>query len=100
MKQKHIKTILADSGHTFWIGSIDEDDLPDGFEHSEVYDKFYVVRNWDESGPIFFYLGKNSIARKKEVVVWYRKSKSMWTGFGATFEYAIRGAMKDGWLFA
>lgn len=95
------KTIKAKSGHTLFVKSIDFQDLPTPIKenNAEKYTKFYVVKNWDDNGAVFMYLGKGYAAAPKEVVVWYRNG-GFWSSFGKNIEEAINGAQRDGWLYA
>ena len=93
------KMIHSDfSGHTLFVSSIDTDAFPN-FDSKDAYRQFYVVRNWDENGVIFMYLGKGHKDAPSQVVVWYRKG-SFWSGYGMTIKEAVEGAQKDGWLYA
>jgi hypothetical protein len=71
------------------------------------YTDFYVVRNWDSTGVVFFYMAKGwhrvgepALGKgAKEIHVWY-KNKHMWTGYGKNMKDAIEGAQRDGWMHA
>jgi hypothetical protein len=96
------KTFQAQSGHALYVESISYDQLPNGvkrFKYISNYPKLYVVKNWDEDGVVFMYLGTGKKGSAKEIVVWYRNG-NFWSGFGTTIEDAINGAQKDGWMFA
>ena len=84
------------SGHTLYVESVEN--IPD-FKYTDAYTKFYVVRNWDENGCVFMYLGKGHTLAPHEVVVWYPKG-SFWSGYGASLKTAVEGAQRDGWLYA
>lgn len=93
------RTIRAQSGHTIFVKSISKNEIPGGIDISK-YDQFYVVKNFDDTGCVFMYLGKGYKEAPKEIVAWYRNTGSMWSGYGNTIKEAIDGAQKDGWLYA
>ena len=81
----------------FVVETITRDDIPD-LPHSEDFTKFYQVKS--PNGVICFYLGKGNKHVPEEVVVWYAKHLSFYSGYGDTFKEAIENAMKDGWKYA
>ena len=89
------KTIHVQSGHTMAIFKI----LPGGKHPADAskYTDFYTVRNFDESGVVFFYMAKGYKNAKSEIHIWYPNGQ-MWSGFGTSFKSAIEGAQRDGWL--
>jgi hypothetical protein len=93
------------SHHTLFVEQVPVGELlaklPES-QHETVrhYKTFYVVRNWDCAGVVFFYLAKGNPEAPKEVVAWYAKSGSFWSSFGTTLKGAIEGAQRDGWLYA
>jgi len=99
------KTIYAASGHTLYVASISREALPAHLRETNEYTTFYEVRNWDETGVTFMYLGKGyrgqnaSPKAQKEIVVWYRNG-GFWSGCGNTLKTAIDGAQRDGWMYA
>jgi hypothetical protein len=92
-------TIHAPSGHTLFIRPIKREDLPKNLEHSENYTHFWVVKNWDESGVVFFYIGQGHPLKRTEFVAWYRNG-AFFTGCGKTKLEVISRAQKDGWMYA
>lgn len=114
MSKTFSRTIRSDvSHHTLHISSISREELRTHIPAKEAdnYTSFYIVRNFDEHGVTFFYLGKGyqhpDPERKddrrahdpKEVVVWYGNG-AFFTGRGNTFKEAIENAQKHGWLYA
>jgi hypothetical protein len=102
MLKKMNKTIHAQSGHTLFVAPITFDELPDKIKNGDdakEYKKFWVVKNWDNDGCIFMYLGKGYESTPNEIVVWYRNG-GFWSGYGKTIEDAINEAQKDGWMYA
>lgn len=112
--RKMTRTIHSDvSHHTLYIESITKDELPASVnrENADNYTTFYVVKNFDAEGVVFFYLGKGyrhpspeyandkSAHDPKEVVVWYGNG-AFFSGRGDTFKEAIENAQKHGWLYA
>lgn len=94
------KEIHVQSGHTMFVKKIEREELPDTLpENTELYDTFYVVKNWDDEGVVFMYLAKGYATAKDEYVVWYRSGK-FWSGFGNSLKEAIEGAQRDGWYYA
>jgi hypothetical protein len=97
---RKVATVKANSGHTIAIFKLDS--LPEDHNHPANwgdYTNFYVAKNFDEDGVIFFYLAKGHKHSATQVHVWYR-NKKMWHSFGLNFDEAINGAQKDGWLQA
>jgi hypothetical protein len=94
------KTIQVKSGHTMFIKSIDRSELPAHLAYTQDFTHFYVVKNWDDNGVTFLYLGKGQPAAPGQIVAWYRKTGAMWTSFGKNFKAAIEGAQADGWMYA
>ncbi len=93
------KTMHIQSGHEVLVESISQADLPE-LPDMELYTKFYVVKNWDAQGVVFFWIGRGHPSAPKQVVVWYHSSHKMWSSYGLTIKAAIEGAQKDGWLYA
>lgn len=93
------KTITAASGHTLFIKDIDRSELPEGLDGAGEYERFYVVKNWDDSGVVFFYLGKGHKQAPRQIVAWYPGGK-FWASYGNNFQEAIDGAQRDGWMYA
>lgn len=94
------KRIHAWSGHTLYVAPIKFDDLPDNVRRqASEYTKFWIVRNWDEKGYIFMYLGKGYKFAPSQIVVWYARG-GHWVSFGKTIQEAIDGAQKEGWMYA
>ncbi len=92
--------IHAQSGHTLFVKKIELSELPENIQsQAKEYNSFYVVKNWDDTGVIFMYLGKGYTQSPKEIVAWYPKG-DFWSSFGKTIEEAINGAQKDGWMYA
>lgn len=90
----------AQSGHTLFVKQIELKDLPKNIQDdAKEHKTFYVVKNWDDDGVVFMYLGKGYIHSPKQIMAWYPKGE-MWSGFGKTIEQAINGAQKDGWMYA
>jgi hypothetical protein len=97
-----MKAIQAQSGHTLYVEEIEFDELPHlvrQSEYAEGFQKFYVVKNWDKDGVVFFYLAKLGRMSKTEICAFYKNGK-FWSGYGKTFEDAINGAQRDGWMYA
>lgn len=96
-----IKTIHAASGHTLHVSTTPRSELPAhlGKETAE-YDMFYTVRNWDENGAVFMYLGKGHVLARKQIVGWYPNTGSMWASYGNSLLEVINGMQRDGWLHA
>ena len=106
------KVVRAKSFHTIHVSPITEEEfLALGLTtlgSQDKYTNYYVARNWDKTGCVFFYLAKGYHAPHigkspkimREIHVWYPNSKKMWTSMGYTFEEAINGAQRDGWLYA
>lgn len=94
------KMVYAKSGHSLFVKSVSREELPKGLPHAENYKTFYVVKNFDERGVTFMYLGKGHAAAPGQIVAWYAKSKSFWSSFGKNIEDAINGAQADGWMYA
>lgn len=96
------KHIHAQSGHTLFIERVKAGEQGHPAEASK-YANFYIVKNWDAAGTIFFYIANGyhteTIKSCKEVHVWYANG-SMWSSFGENFKHAIDGAQKDGWMYA
>lgn len=95
------KTFIAQSGHTLFVKEISFDDLPDFIKNGngKTYNKFHIVKNWDDDGVVFMYLGKGNSYAPREIVVWYRNG-GFWSSYGLTIEEAINGAQRDGWMHA
>lgn len=93
------RTIKASTGHTMQIQKITAGALPPNCLHSADYDEFWVVRNWDADGVVFFYLGKGNPGARQQVVAWYPNGR-MWGSYGDTLAAAVEGAIKDGWMYA
>ncbi len=91
------RLIQAPSGHTLHVELIEREAIPIKLHLSDNYNRFFVVRNFDEKGPLFFYLGKGHPL--VEVVAWYPNGR-MWSGCGHTMAAAIAGAQRDGWQYA
>ena len=108
---KYVKTLSVQSGHTLWVGKLDNPgEVMDLFPLEIItskYTDFYVVRNWSEDGSTFFYIAKGYHSKEdglptnaaREIHVWYRNGK-MWNGYGFDFLDAINCAQRDGWLSA
>lgn len=96
------KTFHAKSGHTLFVKKISFDELPEDIKNSngKLYTDFYVVKNWDDNGVVFMYVGKGYEYSPKEYVIWYGKHCAFCSGFGNTIEDAINKAQEDGWLYA
>ena len=81
--------------------SIDRSDLPEHLSpETSEYSNFYVVRNWDENGPVMLYLGKGHEQVPHQIVAWYRNTGSLWTRYGMTLKEAIDGAFRDAYMYA
>ena len=95
------RIVKAQSGHNLFVKEILFSDLPEVIRNGcgKKYTKFYVVKNWDDKGIIFFYLGKGHIDSPKQIVVWY-STGTFWVSYGTTFKEAIDGAQRDGWMLA
>lgn len=96
------RTIHAQSGHTLFVKSIEFEDLPDNIKnggYAKDFKQFWRVKNWDDSGVTFMYLGKGMKNAPKQICVWYSRG-NFWSGYGKTIEDAINGAQKEGWLYA
>jgi hypothetical protein len=97
---KFAKTITSDvTGHTMHVSEIPAEQVPD-LENKLCFTKFYAVRNWDAEGLTFMYLGKGNKDAPKEVVAWYAKHGSFWSGCGKNLKEAIEGAQRSGWMYA
>lgn len=88
------------SGHTLFVKKVARPAVLEPLGESEHYSEFWVVKNWTDEGPIFFYLGKGHPEAPRQIVVWYGHSGKMWPSYGTTIQSAIEGAQKDGWMFA
>jgi hypothetical protein len=98
--KKMKKIIRANSGHTLYVKSILFGNLPKKIQNmAKRYTDFYVVKNWDNEGIIFMYLGKGCSDAPKEIVVWYHNG-GFWNGYGTNIKDAINGAQSDGWMYA
>lgn len=93
------KTITAQSRHTLFIDE-DKSGVARSLVNGDKYTKFYVVKNWDANGVIFFYMAKGHKDAPGQYVIWYAKTGAFWSGYGSTMKEAIDGAQKDGWLYA
>lgn len=93
------KTISAKTGHTLFIRSAERSELPADLPYKEHYTRFYVVKNWDENGPTFFYLAKGHKEAPGQIVGWYSKG-SFYSGYGSNVEEIIDRMQKDGWMYA
>lgn len=92
--------INAHSGHSLHLAKATEEDFTAlDLEHfaNGDYTSFYVAHNWDAKGVVFFHLAKHE---NGQIHVWYRSTKRMWTSYGKTFQAAVDGAQRDGWLYA
>lgn len=94
------KTIQTKTGHNLMIRSIDRSEMPEGAENVDKYTTFYEVRNWNETGKVFFYLAKGHAEAPNQIVGWYAKHASFWASYGKTLELAIAGLQADGWMYA
>lgn len=99
-----MKTLKLGSDHTVHVKRIvDQNEVKAlqllTLQHGENYTTFYKVRNFDENGVVFFYLGKGHQYDREQIVAWYPNGR-LWGGFGRTFLEAIEGAQKDGWQYA
>jgi hypothetical protein len=94
------KHLYVSSGHHLFIKQINREDLPTGLYASESYTKFYVVKNFDDNGVVFFYLAKGHPDAPNQNVVWFGNHHGFWSGFGKTQLTAIEGAMLDAWKYA
>jgi hypothetical protein len=99
LKRAMKKTLRVASGHTMFVKSIDRSELPKGLDNARDYTSFYVVKNWDDNGCTFMYLGKGYKSAPNEIVAWYPKG-AFWSGYGKNIKDAIEGAQKDGWMYA
>ena len=86
------------SNHTLFVQDIPSQNMPN-FPHKEAFSKFYSVRNFNKNGCIFMYLAKGHKQYPKQIVAWYPKG-GFWSSYGETFQTAIEGAQRDGWLYA
>jgi hypothetical protein len=92
--------VNAQSGHTMFVEPITFGELPEVIKtngYAPQYKKFYVVKNFDKDGVIFFYLAEEGHQSKKEIVCFYCNGE-FWSSFGKTLKEAIDGAQKDGWM--
>lgn len=95
-----VRYVNAASGHRLHVSPMSAEDVAAlNLRGSSEYSEFYVVRNGDADGCVFFYLAKGYKTAPKEIVVWYR-NKKFWSGYGKTFKDAIDGAQRDGWMSA
>lgn len=97
------RIVHAASGHTLAVTKISRAELPENIRNdqfSSAYKDFWVVQNWDVNGPKYFYLGRGADSAPREIVAWFAKSGSFWSSYGKTFEDAINGAQRDGWMYA
>ena len=99
MYKRTLKRAEITSGHSLFVKSIDRSELPKGLERTEGFTDFYVVKNFDDEGVVFFYLAKGNPAAPREVCGWYRGGK-FWDSYGKTIPDAINGMQRDGWLYA
>lgn len=116
---KYVKSIDVKSGHHMHVESVTADELLEIVEREtkhrlehfkpENYTHFYVVRNFDLRGVVFFYMAKgfhdeargiNGSKVAAEHHVWYRRSGGMWSSLAYNLKDAIEGAQRDGWLMA
>jgi hypothetical protein len=90
------------TGHTLHVSSIDRAALPANIEmpFADKFDKFYVVKNWDSNGVVFFYLAKGNKLGPNQICGFYGKTGKFWSGYGKTLEAAIDGMQADGWMYA
>jgi len=86
------------SNHTLCVVSIPASAMPN-FDSKRGFTHFYEVRNFDAEGVVFLYLAKGNPSAPREICAWYPNGK-FWSGFGTTFQSAIDGAQRDGWLYA
>ena len=96
------RTIHAQSGHTLFVKSIKFEDLPQNIregDYAKDFKQFWQVKNWDDDGVTFMFLGKGMKNAPKQICVWYRNG-GFWSSYGKTTEEAINGAQKDGWMYA
>lgn len=96
------KIVHAQSGHTLFVKSIKFTELPDVIQldgHSPNFTEFYIVKNWDDDGYVFMYLGKGLSQSPKQICAWYPKG-AFWSSYGTSIKAAIDGAQKDGWMYA
>lgn len=94
-----IFTLRVESGHTLYVGRIQESDIVPTDEYTHIYE----VRNFNEKGIVFMHLAKGynkDLDGKdtKQVHVFYPNGK-MWSSYGTTLAGAIVGAIKDGWMY-
>ena len=95
--------INAQAGHTIFVKKVDR--FPGHPASPANYASFYQATNFDADGAVFFYLAKGfydpktGVKAPKEVHVWYPNGV-MWASFGKSFQDAIDGAQRDGWLAA
>ena len=92
------KNYFAKSGHTLFIEPVKFNDLPDNVKKFDCIvgcKRYYLVKNWDAEGVVFFYIG----LKQGQWLVWYRGG-GFWSSYGKTLELAIDGAQEDGWLYA
>lgn len=112
-KRRFSTTVRRDqtlSGHLLFVHSVDRDELPANVRETlENYTSFYAVRNFDEDGVVFFYLGKGyrhpspeyanirAAHDPKEIVVGYLNGK-LASGRAENIVDAIQMGQRLGWL--
>ena len=94
------KMVASKTGHSLFVKSVSREELPEGLFAADQYKTFYVVKNFDDNGVVFMYLGRGHAGAPGQIVAWYAKSKQMWSSYGKTIEHAIAGAQEDAWLYA
>ena len=90
------------TGHTLHVSPIDRAALPAHVEaqYADKYTKFYVVKNWDANGVVFFYLAKGHADAPNQICGFFAKTGKFWSSYGKTLEAAIDGMQADGWMYA
>ena len=114
--QKAIRTIKkptevrVESGHRMYVAPISRDALPENIRKDATdWTTFYEVRNFDATGVVFMYLAKgykhpspeyanDPKAHAPKQITAYYVNGEMWSSYGETFQDAINGAQRDGWL--
>ena len=95
------------NNRTFYVSYCELKDMPtpdiemadDGWEERKPYERFYRVQNWGPEGTIWMYLAEAYYGSAKEIHVFFPNGR-MWISYGKTLKDAIKGAMKDGWMYA
>ena len=100
MYKRTLRRDQIKSGHSLFVRSIDRSELPKGMKDTEGFTDFYVVKNFDDKGVVFFYLAKGNPNAPREVCGWYRNTLKFWSSYGDSIADAINKMQRDGWMYA